>query len=431
DPAIIAEYGLYNDSEMTAYISQLGQTLAKVSQRPQLTYTFRVLDNPIVNAFALPGGYVYVTRGILAHFNSEDELAGVLGHEIGHVVARHGAEQMSRVQLAGLGLGLGSLLSDRFAQFADLAGAGLGLLFLKFSRGQESESDMLGVEYSTRLGYDSHEMAGFFQTLKNMRDDSGQTLPSFLSTHPDPGDRETQVHALTREWQAKVPYKPLNKSKYEYLQRIDGIVYGDDPQQGFVENSMFYHPQLRFQFPVPGGWNLINTPSTVRMANGDKDAAVQLTLGRTSSPAEEADNFVTKLSATVLSRKSIGVHGFSAVVMESKVASDNDELQVLSYFIQKNDKVYVFHGFTTTALFASHAGTFRNVMNGFDSASDPAMLNKQPLRLSIKKATITGKFAEVLNALGVKNEMMAELALLNARTLTENVEKGEWIKVVH
>jgi predicted Zn-dependent protease len=430
DPMIVAEYGQYNDNEMSAYINQLGQSLTKVSQRPQLTYTFRVLDNAIVNAFALPGGYVYVTRGILAHFNSEDELVGVLGHEIGHVVARHGAEQMSRTQLAGLGLGLGSLFSEKFAQFADLAGAGLGMLFLKFSRGQESESDMLGVEYSTKLGYDAHEMAGFFQTLKNMRDESGQSLPSFLSTHPDPGDREEKVHELTREWQAKVPYQPLNKSKYEYLKRIDGIVYGADPQQGYTENSMFYHPKMRFQFPVPSGWKLVNTPATVRMSSSDKKGAIQLTLGKATTLSAEADDFVAKMKATVLRRESAKVHGFSAVIVESKVATDSDELQVMSYFIMKDEHIYVFHGFTTSALFSGYKSTFANVMGGFESVTDQAVINKKPQRLRIEKASINGKFAEVMNALGMKQDMMNELAVINAKTLKENVQKGEWVKVV-
>lgn len=430
DPVIVAEYGLYDDPELAAYVNQLGQSLEKVSQRSQLSYTFRVLDNPIVNAFALPGGYVYITRGILAHLNSEDALAGVMGHEIGHVVARHGAEQMSRAQLANLGLGLGSLLSEDFAKFADLAGAGVGLLFLKFSRSQESEADLLGVEYSTRLGYNAHDMAGFFETLKNMQGDSGESLPSFLSTHPDPGDRELRVNQLTDEWQTKVPYKPLNKSEYEYLKRIDGIVYGEDPQQGYTENNMFYHPKMRFQFPVPAGWNLINTPATVQMSSSDKNAAVQLTLGKTSSPGEEADQFASKMSASVLRRESVKVHGFPAVTVESTVKTDNSQLQVLSYFILKDNHVFVFHGFSNQPVFANYRADFVKTMGGFESVGDAAVLNKKPKRLHIAQATINGKFVEVMNALGMKNEMMDELAVLNGKSLSESIPKGEWVKVV-
>ena len=225
DPQIVAQYGLYDDAELAAYVNAIGQKIASVSHRSDLGYTVRVVDSPIVNAFALPGGYVYITRGILAHFNSEDELAGVMGHEIGHVVARHSAEQMSRQQLAAVGLQLGSVLSETFGQYADFAGAGVGLLFLRFSRSQESESDMLGVEYSTRLGYDSHRMAEFFQTLSAMSGENGQRLPSFMSTHPDPGDRENNVHQLTNEWQTKVAYKPLNKTRYDYFKKKKGVNY--------------------------------------------------------------------------------------------------------------------------------------------------------------------------------------------------------------
>ena len=188
DPSIIAQYGLYEDEKLAAYVNDIGQKIAAISHRSNLKYTFRVVDSPIVNAFALPGGWVYFTRGILAHFNSEEELAGVMGHEIGHVVARHGAEQMSKAQLAGIGLAGMSAVSPEFAQFGKLAEAGVGLLFLKFGRNQESESDKLGVEYSTKLGYDAHKMANFFRTIARLSQSHGGGLPNFLSTHPNPVD---------------------------------------------------------------------------------------------------------------------------------------------------------------------------------------------------------------------------------------------------
>lgn len=429
DPQIVAEYGLYDDRELAVMLDNLGQKLSKVSQRPGLSYTFRVLDSPVVNAFALPGGYVYVTRGILAHFNSEDELAGVLGHEIGHVVARHSAEQMSRVQLASLGLGIGSLVSDEFQKFANVAEAGMGLLFLKFSRGQESESDMLGVEYSTKLGYDAHKMAGFFETLKQMSGASGQSLPSFLSTHPDPGGREVNVNNLTDEWQQKVAYAPLNKNKYDYLKMIDGIVYGDDPRHGYVENEMFYHPDMTFQFPIPSGWKAVNSSSTVQLISGDKKAAVQLTLGKSSSPATEVDEFVSKTGVTVQRKNQTSVNGFSAILVESSIAGD-EPLQILSSFISKDGKVFIFHGFTSPKLYASYSGSFRSTMMGFKKASDPAVLNKKPARLSIQRAPKSGTLASVLAALGTKQDMREELALINGMSLEDQVQQGDWIKIV-
>lgn len=430
DPQIVAEYGLYDDDDLAVYVSNLGQALAKESQRSQLDYTFRVVDSPIVNAFALPGGYVYMTRGILAHFNSEDALAGVLGHEIGHVVARHGAEQMSRQQLAGLGLGIGVLVSADFARFADYAGVGLNLLLLSYSRSQESESDRLGVEYSTKLGFNAHRMADFFGTLQQMSAQSGATLPSFLSTHPDPGDREVEVNRLADEWQQKIVYQPRGVKRIEYLQRIDGIVYGDDPRHGYVAGQMFYQPTMRFGFAIPANWDLMNSASTVMMIDSKKQAAVKLTLGRTASPDTEADGFVEANNATVRRRVTTTVNGFPTTIVESSVASESGDLGVLSYFIKKDDNVYAFHGFTTADLFSSYLASFTQVMESFQSVTDPAVLNKKPMRVRIKRAPQSGRLSSVLSAMGVEQDMVSAVALLNGIVPDESVDQGDWLKVV-
>lgn len=430
DPQIVAEYGLYDDPDLAAYVSDIGQRIAKVSHRSNLDYTVRIVDSPIVNAFALPGGYVYITRGILAHFNSEDELAGVMGHEIGHVVARHGAEQMTRVQMATLGLQVGSLVSETFAQYAGAAGAGIQLLFLRFSRDQESESDRLGVEYSTRLGYNGHEMANFFQTLDKMQEQSGQSLPGFLSTHPDPGNREVKVNQLTDEWQQKIDYKPLGKTRYDYFKRIDGLVYGDDPRQGFVENNTFYHPQLRFQFPIPSGWKVNNSASTVFVIQPDQAAFVQLTLKELATAEQAADEFVKNSGGTVASRVTTSVSGHSAVVMESTHKTKDGELRVLSYFIRKEPYVYSFHGITKSSDFTKYKGAFTNTMTGFREATDSAVLAKQPLRLQIERAPQSGTVRSALKALGVSDARIEELALINGRAPDDRVDNGEWLKIV-
>jgi predicted Zn-dependent protease len=430
DPQIVAEYGLYEDEDLAALVNEIGQSLAKVSHRPQLTYTFRVVDSPIINAFALPGGYVYMTRGILVHFNSQDELAGVLGHEIGHVVARHSAEQMSKQQLAGLGLGIGALVSEHFARYADFAGAGLNLLLLKYSRDQESESDMLGVEYSTKRGYDAHRMAEFFGTLESMRGDGGQSLPGFMSTHPDPGDRRVRVGQLADEWQQQVAYEPLGIDRYEYLKRIDGIVYGEDPRQGYVDGQTFYHPTMRFQFPVPTGWELANSASTVMMIDSKKKALIKLTMGRTESPTAEADAFITDNKASVRRRQTQTVHGFDAVVVESNVQTQNGEIWVMSFFVEKDGKVFVFHGFTTAELYSNYSVTFSQVMLGFEKVTDTAALNKKPQRVHVERAPQSGNLSAVLGAMGMDAEMLEAIALLNGLDTGARVSKGDWLKVV-
>lgn len=429
DPQIVAEYGLYDDQALSEFVNRIGQQIAQTSHRPNLQYTFRVVDSPVVNAFALPGGWIYFTRGILAHFNSEDELAGVMGHEVGHVVARHGAEAQTRGQLAQLGLGVGSILSPQVAQLSEIAAQSIGLLFLKYGRDQESESDRLGVEYSTKLGYDAHKMAGFFRTIARLSE-GGQALPSFLSTHPDPGDREVKVNQLATEWQGKVAFAPRNTDRSEYLRRIDGIVYGDDPRGGFVQNSVFYHPDLRFQFPVPKGWYLRNTPQAVQMAAPEKNAVVQLTLEKGASPKAAAEAFVKNSGAQVLRSEARQVHGMPAARVESNVQNQNQVLQVMSYFIQKEQNIFAFHGFTTTQLYGQFAASFEAVMEGFDQVRNQAMLAKKPMRVRIERVRQSADFATVMRSFSMPENMMKDLAILNGADPSDRLATGSLVKVI-
>ncbi|NIR16083.1 MAG: M48 family metalloprotease, partial [Desulfobacterales bacterium] len=199
DADVVQQFGIYDDRRLNAYVNGLGQRMGKVSHRPRLDYHFKVLDVSVVNAFAVPGGYVYFTRGILASLNSEAELAGVMGHEIGHITARHSAQQISRAQLAQMGMAVGSIFSPEFRALSGLAGTGVQMLFLKFSRDNERQADDLGVEYASKVGYDASQMANFFETLERMHphaDKSG--LPSWFSTHPNPEDREKVVRERAR-----------------------------------------------------------------------------------------------------------------------------------------------------------------------------------------------------------------------------------------
>ncbi|MCK4558728.1 MAG: M48 family metalloprotease, partial [Calditrichia bacterium] len=245
DVSVVQMYGIYEDEKLAKYINDLGQKMAKISHRPHLKYEFKVMDNPVINAFAVPGGYIYVTRGILAHLNNEAELAGVVGHEIGHVTARHSAKKYSESYVANLGLGVGSIISKDFAMFAGLAAQGLGLLFLRFSRDDERQADVLGVEYSTKVGYDAREMANFFVTLDKMQSKNDQSgLPDWFSTHPNPADRVVNVRKEAEKKQAELGKKDLKIGQDRYLNTINGLIFGENPRQGFVENNVFYHPDL-------------------------------------------------------------------------------------------------------------------------------------------------------------------------------------------
>src|SRR6267143_1986312 len=183
DQQVAASIGLYPDSALQRWIQQFGARLAATSERPNLPWTFHVVDDPVVNAFALPGGYIFVTRGILAHLNSEAELAGVVGHEIGHVTARHSVSQMSKQQIAQLGLAVGTIASPEFGRYSGLATQALGVLFLKYTRDNESQADDLGLRYMRRVNYDPREMPHVFEMLARVsQSQGGGRVPEWLAT---------------------------------------------------------------------------------------------------------------------------------------------------------------------------------------------------------------------------------------------------------
>src|SRR2546425_11902803 len=184
DPQVREQYGVVENVALQAYVQSLGRKLVSVSHRPNLEWHFTVVDSPVVNAFAIPGGYVYLTRGILAYLGNEAEMAGVMGHEIGHVTARHSVQQITRSQLAQIGLGVGSVLSPTFGQFGNLAESSLGVLFLRYSRDNEREADRLGVEYAARAAWDPRQVSNFFDVLARLSAGRGrETISAWLQTH--------------------------------------------------------------------------------------------------------------------------------------------------------------------------------------------------------------------------------------------------------
>lgn len=433
DPEIKAFFGVYEDPELQRFINEKGQQMAAISHRKDLKYEFKVVDSPVVNAFAVPGGYVYFTRGIMAQFNSEAEFAGVLGHEIGHITARHSAKQYSNAQLAQIGLLAGSIISPQFAQVADIAGQGVQLLFLKFGRDAESQSDELGVEYSSKIGYDAKEMADFFQVLTRLREQSGgEEVPTFLSTHPDPGDREKKVAKEAVKVQKKLNITDPKVNRDSYLRMIDGIIYGEDPKQGFVENNVFYHPVLKFQFPVPSQWAVQNTPQAVQMGAKDGRALMLFTIAQGNSLESAAQGIMQKYQLTAVDSKMISVNGMPAVavVADQKQQQAEKGVRTLLYVIQYGGNMYAMIGASSLADFNGYYQLFQNTMGGFSVLSDSEKLNRQPERVTIKTVKQNGTLGNALSSHGVSSKRMEELAVLNGMTLKDNVQKGMLIKVI-
>lgn len=431
DPQIVAMYGVYEDSALTQYIGALGQRMAAISHRPDLPFTFRILDSPVVNAFALPGGFIYVTRGILAYVNNEAELAGVVGHEIGHVTARHSTQQYSKAQLASLGLGVGKVLSEDFRRYAGFAELGVGLLFLRFSRDNERQADELGVEYATKSGYDASHMSNFFKTLERLGEGAAQGgLPGWFSTHPNPADRVAATRRMAIERQQEEGARQWQVNRQTYLNMIDGLVYGEDPRQGFVEGNTFYHPALRFQFPVPLNWVVTNAPTHVQITSKEEDAAIMLSLEEGTDPQEAARRFVDRSKANVERAEPTSVSGFETYRLISHLESNETSVHVLSYFIAKDGHMFVFHGLTTTARFAAYRNDFERTITNFAPLTDPDIISVEPERITIVQVTTTAALSTILDRYPSSRQKKEEIALLNGMDADEVVSAGTLIKVI-
>jgi predicted Zn-dependent protease len=435
DPQITSQYGLYENKVLQDFITQKGKAMAAISHRPNLNYEFKIVDSEVLNAFAVPGGYVYFTRGIMAHFNNEAEFAGVLGHEIGHITARHSVSQQTKAVIGQVGLIGSMILVPQVAEFAEPLSQGLGLLFLKFGRDAERQSDELGVEYSSKIGYDAKEMAGFFNTLdRKSNGTEGAELPDFLSTHPNPGSRNNAVMNLSVEWKKKLNLANPSINRESYLRKIEGLIYGEDPKQGFLENNIFYHPELKFQFPVPQGWNYQNTPQRVQMSPKDGKALMMMTLASGNNLQVAAEKVISDNNLKVLESNQINVNGLKTISILADVKPEQEQqassVRILSYLIQYNNTIYLMLGASSVNDFNSYSSYFSQTMKNFKELKEVSKLNKQPERIRIKPVSQTGNLKQAFSYYKIAENRLEELSILNGMQLTDQVQKGSLIKII-
>jgi predicted Zn-dependent protease len=428
DPQIVAQMGLYPDSALQRYIADLGQRLAAQSERPNLPWTFRVIDDPVVNAFAVPGGFVYMTRGILAHFNSEAQLVAVLGHEIGHVTARHSAAQMSKQQLAQIGLVVGSIASERFAQFSDLAGAGLGVLFLKYGRDDENEADALGLRYMKRTAHDVREMPGVYAMLGSLSAASGAgDIPNWLSSHPTPADRQQRIERAI----SRIPAESLGTivERDSYLRRLENVVYGNNPRDGFFVGQRFNHPDMRFTMVFPDGWQTRNQAQAVVAMSANRDAAIQLTLSRSASADEALRAFTSQegLQSGPVARPAIS--GFASAAAPFVAVAESDTLRGTVLFVEHRGLVFQLLAYGPAASWSAQQGIAERAIRSFAVLTDRAALDIQPQRVVIVRVDRAASIDE-LRRRRASPLTAEELAVLNQVRVGEVLPVGRLVKWV-
>jgi predicted Zn-dependent protease len=377
---IEASIGLVPDEALQSYFHAIGARMAATSERPHLPWRFRVVDDPTPNAFALPGGFIYVTRGLLALMNSEAELASVIGHEIGHVTARHSVDMISRAQLAQIGLGLGMIFFPGLEPFGGLAGAGMELLFLRYGRDAEHQADELGFGYALEQGYDVRQMANVFATLQRVGEAEGQSpLPSWASTHPNPGDRiqRTQERAAALEQP-----EALRLGLPEFNARIENIVYGPNPRHGIFQGAVFLHPDLRFRMEFPQGWRTQNLPQAVIGVSPQQDAAIQLSL-TAGTPDQAAQAFFRQQGVAAGQTTRETINGNPAIVSLFQAQTQQGVVQGYIAFISYGGRTYQLLGYSPQARFATYDRPFRAVIGSFAQLTDPQVLAIQPNRLRV------------------------------------------------
>lgn len=438
-PQILAEFGGAMSGSQAQYVEQVGKNIAVQSGLggARDSFTVSLLNSSVNNAFAIPGGYVYTTRQLVALMNNEAELAGVLGHEVGHVAARHSQRRQQAATQNSLLGAAGAILSGIL-----LGNSGLGqqigqtlmqgsqLLTLKFSREQELQADQLGIEYLGRAGYDPHAMATVLASLAaqnaldaRLQGNNNATVPAWASTHPDPASRVQNADAL-----AGGATGVTNRDTF--LTRIDGLVYGDDPAQGIVEGRSFVHPDLRLAFTVPQGFYMIN--GTRAVAISGQSGKAQFSTGPYSGNLRTYVGQVfgalsKEQQITPSNVQSTTVNGLPAAYGTARVNSGNGQVDVTVFAYEfSNSQAYHFLAITP----AGKASTFNGMFNSVRRISAQEAANVVPRLLDVITVQRGDTVASLSRRMAYTDAQEQRFRVLNGLSSTEQVQAGQKVKIV-
>ncbi len=435
-PKILKQFGgAYEDPALNRYVTSIGELLLRTTETPDASFTFTILNTPVVNAFALPGGYVYITRGLLALADNEAQLAGVLAHEIGHITARHSAQRYGQSLAATLGLTFLGVLAES-EELNQIAGIGANLFLKSYSRDHEFEADKLGLVYMSRARFSPNGMTEFLRNMK-AHDELQQKLVGqggfdplmgLLSTHP------RTVERVERAYEAAHVNPPPNPiiARDIYLRQIDGLLYGDDPAQGYVRGRSFIHPELKIRFDVPEGFTLINSEEVVLARN---KSGARIIFDAAQRP--QGQNIESYLTRTWLPKQRLGdietinVNGFPAATATARVKTDDGIMDLRLIAIAYDAaRVYRFMFVSPTRQTAGLNMGFRRTTYSFRTISDAEAAAVRPLRLVIEAVESGDTMEKFASRMPYETYRLERFKVLNGLSGGEEAHLGGKVKLV-
>ena len=438
---VLKQYSVYEDPALQKYVRDVGTKLAAKSHRNNLIYRFTVLDSKEVNAFALPGGYIYITRGLMAYLNSEAELAAVLGHEIGHVTARHSVRQYSARQLANIGVVLGSLFlpgmvpaTDQLAQFFGEA------LLRGYGREHELEADRLGADYLARNNYNPRAMLDVIGVLKNQEIFEKEQARSegrkpriyhgVFSTHPD---NDTRLQEVIETAQTLTDAGTTNFVGHEeYMSLIDNLIFGDSPQDGILRGRNFFHEELGFSINFPHKWTVTNRPDRILITAPGGNALIQISAEDINKKITPRNFMIQRMGLNNLDNESsLKINGFDAHTGISVINNSQGSRPIRFTVIYFEQRAYIVAGMTKAANdLVKYDKAILDTAKSFHALTDNEKILAKPLRLKVVQANNTTRFSTLATQSPLERHAESQLRLLNAKYPDGEPQKGTLIKVI-
>jgi len=434
DGEIRRQMGLYEDDALQGYVAEIGLALAARSHRPELPWSFAIVDSPAINAFAVPGGFIYLTRGIMPFLGDEADLVGVLGHEIGHVTARHTVRAYTRASSAHLGVLVGSILSPTAAAVGGVAQTGLGVLFLRYGRDAELQADRLGAEYAAISGWDPVGVRDMLSTLSRISEGADQRgVPGWLSTHPDASDRVARLGSTLTDLAARMDTTALRVNRQGYLDRLDGLIYGDNPDQGVVRGRDFLHPALRFALRFPDGWEVVNTQTQVGATQPGEEVYLVLQLV-TDPDTQDLEALAVGTMRDSGYRLDAGgetsINGLAAFIGTFTGERDGDaQPRARMAYIEHQRSVYALVGLAEAQVYERVESEFNAAIRSFRPLSAVEAEEIRPNRIRFYTAQPGDTWQSIAEDAGHGIVPSNTLAIMNGFPVNEQPRSGDRLKI--